>query len=150
MPRTFEAQRCIRRYFRFPEFLALLEFRSLHFTRADLLPDSFVDHINQATLKATAGMTAASARGSIELTRVARQAVFVNCWYADEDNTPQVWSKYGGKNNAIAIKSSIGALRRALEPASQKIFSNVTYLDHDAEPLPLGNAFLSALHMYRR
>lgn len=113
----------------------------------DLLPDPFVDRINEATLKATPGMTAKSARGALELMRMARQAVFVNCWYAGRFDSPQIWEKYGGVNNSVAIQSSICALRRALEPASQKVYlSNVSYIDYDSEPLPLGNAFLSALH----
>jgi hypothetical protein len=129
------------------QFSALLETRSLHFTRADLLPDHFVDHINDATLKATPGMTANSARGAVGLMRIARQAVFVNCWYASRFDAPEIWEKYGGVNNSVAIKSSIASLRRTLEPASQKVYlSNVSYIDYGSEPLPLGNAFLSALH----
>jgi hypothetical protein len=112
-----------------------------------LLPDPFVDRINEATLKATPGMTANSARGALELMRIARQAVFVNCWYGGKLDSPEIWKKYGGINNGVAIQSSIGALRRALEPANQKVYlSNVSYIDYQNEPIPLGNAFLSALH----
>jgi len=79
--------------------------------------------------------------------RIARQAVFVNSWYADRSEVPDVWERCGGKNNGIAVRSSIGAMRTSLRRSSQNVhISRVLYLDYETDPIPLGNAYLSALH----
>lgn len=147
LPRSLLEEASIWRYFTFAQFLALLEFRALHFTRVDLLPDPFVDSVGQPSLGALPGMTADAIQRSLELMRISRQAVFVNCWYANRHDLPDVWTRCGGKNNGIAVRSSIGALRSALQRSSQKVhISNVSYIDYNRDPIPLGNAFLSALH----
>lgn len=92
-------------------------------------------------------MTANGMRRALEMMRISRQAIFVNCWYASSPELPEVWTRCGGKNSAIAIRSSIGKLKAALQRASQRVhISNVAYIDYDIDPIPLGNAFLSALH----
>jgi hypothetical protein len=135
------------RYFSFAQFLALLEFQALHFTRVDLLPDPFLDLVTQPTLSAFPGMTANGVRRALEMMRISRQAIFVNCWYASPSELPDVWTRCGGRNSGIAIRSSVGKLKAALERASQKVhLSNVAYINYDIDPIPLGNAFLAALH----
>jgi hypothetical protein len=151
LPRTFAEDTSIWRYFSFAQFLSLLEFRALHFTRADLLPDPFVDLVSQPTLSAFPGMTAKGVRRALEMMRISRQAIFVNCWYASQSGLPDVWAGCGGKNGGIAIRSSVGKLKAALQRSSQKVhISNVTYINYDTDPIPLGNAFLSALHKNKR
>jgi hypothetical protein len=86
--------------------------------------------------------------------RISRQAIFVNCWYASRPDLLDVWPRYGGrdrdkegKDSAVAVRSSIGALKAALQTSSRKVhISNVSYINYVTEPIPLGNAFLSALH----
>jgi hypothetical protein len=135
------------RYFSFAQFLALLEFQALHFTRVDLLPDPFCDLVSQPTLSAFPGMTANGMRRALDMMRISRQAIFVNCWYASPAEPPDAWTRCGGKNSGIAIRSSVGKLKAALQRASQKVhISNVAYINYDIDPIPLGNAFLSALH----
>jgi hypothetical protein len=129
----------------------LLEFKTLHFTRVDLLPDPFVDRISEPTLNAVPGTTANAMRRALDMMRISRQAIFVNCWYANRAELPHVWEECGGINCGVAIRSSIGALRAALQRSSQKVhISSVSYLNYDTEPIPLGNAFLSALHKDKR
>jgi hypothetical protein len=141
----------IWRYFAFAKFLALLEFQALHFTRVDLLPDPFVDVISEPALRALPGMTAIAVRRSLDMMRISRQAIFVNCWYASRCELSDTWEKCGGKNSGIAVRTRIDTLKSALQRSSQKIhISNVSYLDYDAAPVPLGNAFLSALHKDKR
>ncbi len=86
-------------------------------------------------------------RRVLEMMRISRQAIFVNCWYASQSELPDAWAGCGGKNSGIAIRSSVGKLKAALQRSSQKVhISNVTYINYDTDPIPLGNAFLSALH----
>lgn len=107
--------------------------------------------ISQPSLRALPGMTADAIRRSLELMRISRQAIFVNCWYANRHESPDVGERCGGKNNGIAVRSSIDALRSALQRSSQKVhISNVSYIDYNRDPIPLGNAFLSALHKNER
>jgi hypothetical protein len=58
-----------------------------------------------------------------------------------------MWESCGGKNNGVGVKSNVGALKAALRRSTQKVhISNVLYIDYDTAPIPLGNAFFSALH----
>jgi hypothetical protein len=77
--------------------------------------------------------------------RISRQAIFVNCWYASRPDLLDVWATRGG--SAVAVRSSLGALKAALQRSSRKVhISNVSYINYATAPIPIGNAFLSALH----
>ena len=147
MPRIAADELHLSRYFTFAKFLALLEFQALHFTRVDLLPDPFVDSESHPNLTALPPMSATGVRRALDMMRISRQAIFVNSWYAGGSELPGVWESCGGKNSGIAVRSSVGGLKTALQRSSQNVhISRVLYLDYDIDPIPLGNAYLSALH----
>jgi hypothetical protein len=151
LPRIVADELHVWRYFTFAQFLALLEFQALHFTRVDLLPDPFVDSESHPNLTALPPMSAAGIRRALDMMRISRQAIFVNSWYASGSELPGVWEKCGGKNSGIAVRSSIGGMKAALQRSSQNVhISRVLYLDYDSDPIPLGNAYLSALHKEKK
>jgi hypothetical protein len=151
LPRIVADELHVWRYFTFAQFLALLEFQALHFTRVDLLPDPFVDIESHPNLTALPPMSAAGVRRALDMMRISRQAIFVNSWYGCGSELPGVWESCGGKNCGIAVRSSIGGMKTALKRSTQNVhISRVLYLDYDIDPIPLGNAYLSALHKEKK
>jgi hypothetical protein len=51
-----------------------------------------------------------------ELRRLPRKQFYVNCWHLNQDDSAAMWSLYSGRAG-VAIKSTIGRLRRCLSTA---------------------------------
>ena len=88
-------------------------------------------------------------RKALELMQISSQAVFANCWYSGVPESPAPWERYGGRNSAVAVRSSIGALKAALKRSTKKVhIASVSYFDYETDTVATGNAYLSALHKH--
>ena len=136
----------IWRYLPLAEFLNLLNEQTLHFTRIDRLSDSFPDVEKQVTLNAFAGISAESTRRSLSLMKNVQSAVFTNSWYENDSDAHRCWEIHGD-NREVAIRTTVGTLKKSLFSSSPKIYlSSVQYIDFASVPMPTGNLFLSALY----
>lgn len=61
-----------------------------------------------------------------------REHTFANCWYMKPRESASMWERYGGDKNAIAIRSKIGNLRRAIDDSDTPIqLADVRYIDFE-------------------
>ncbi|MGC1781641.1 MAG: hypothetical protein WA708_03890 [Acidobacteriaceae bacterium] len=156
LPRNFTEDTVLWRYLTFAKFVALLEHQALHFTRVDRLPDSSIGITNRSGLNDAPGAATTDTirlspevRRALGLMRISSHAVFASCWYAGCSELSAPWERYGGRNSGVAVRSSIGALKAALNRSTQRIhIANVLYFDYETTAIPLGNAYLSALHKH--
>lgn len=74
-----------------------------------------------------------------------RNELFANCWHESTHESAALWSQYG--RSAIAVRSTVGRLKRAVQRSTHKIYiGRVRYLNY-SRPLPSGlpsNMFLPA------
>lgn len=155
LPRAYSDNTVLWRYFPLAGFLALLEHQALHFTRVDRLPNATIDRRGKSGLGAASGATAETSlqppavRQALELMQIASQAVFANCWYSGLSEWHEPWEQYGGRNNAVAVRSSVGALKAAVGRSPRKVhIASVLYFEYETDTIPAGNAYLSALHKH--
>jgi hypothetical protein len=147
----------IWRYMSFSKFMSLISSGSLWFSRADILqasdpmegrvPDAQVE-VNNAHLRkmklapVTDGLGnevfSSAQRSEHEVVMHARRDYFqryhtyINCWHLCDVENFAMWRIYGEDKNCIAVKSTVGDLRKALgESDNYKIFAGtIDYVDY--------------------
>jgi len=129
------------RFLDFPKFVSLLETSRLVLARADRFDDPREGEFTDAELRHLDGLQHQSDAHRSGAERVTasfdktRRQCFVNCWYGktNVESTP-MWKLYAPGAGGIAVKSSIGAIKRALGPANRPIhIGRVRYLDWTRE-----------------
>src|SRR5438876_753236 len=120
------------RYMSFSKLMALLHGCALHFTRIDQLQDRFEGARPVANLRdpgrleeyTVFGDTSHLSEGQKHLLAQAivaphpldRQVVAVNCWHMNDHESAAMWPLYVQGNEGVAIQSTVGRLKRALDP----------------------------------
>lgn len=165
-------EQVIWRYMSFSKFMSLISSGSLWFSRADILqasdpmegrvPDAQVEannaYLRQMNLVPTTDglgneVFSSAQRREHEVVSHARRDYFqryhtyINCWHLSNVENFAMWRIYGEDKNCVAIKSTIGDLRRALgQSDSYRIYAGaVNYVDYSdpeifKEPMPNGFA----------
>lgn len=129
----------IWRYSTFTEFVAMLAGEALFFCRLDQLHDRWEGVYPQGMLDWWAGNLdgASSFQGepsglkSFLIGKVI-PSHFINSWYISEYESDAMWRLYGHKSEGIAVKSTLGRLRRALQGQAEEItIGKVEYIDYN-------------------
>ena len=147
----------IWRYMDFTKFIDLLDRQTLWFSRADKLSDPFEGISTVAALQKFARMAqqymptyeAIGGDNLIAFREFFRRATFfVSCWNMKEEESFPMWRTYVGSAEGVAIKSSIGSLKAALEvEAEHDVYvENVEYIDHGKHVDDTDNPFAPILH----
>lgn len=103
------------RYMSFEKFASILATESLFFSRADKYDDKFEGYIPELIMRY---YTSAGIRIVPEL----RQYIMCNCWHHGDEESMAMWDKYHLRNNGIAIKTTMGNLKRSLPQDEPNIF----------------------------
>lgn len=128
------------RFMDFPKFLQLLETSSLWFSRADVFEDPFEASFTDGELAHLTSQGGAAAeqhiqRAMLPMAAYMQTTSFVNCWRGGRDESMAMWDLYGKASGSVAIKSTLGRLKRIAESAAQKIFiGQVRYIDWQEAP----------------
>lgn len=148
------------RYFDFAKFVALLQTRSLYFSRADLLGDPLEGSFTQAYAAQREAMLADPPEGRTrdELAKVFRhnerifaqmpRACYVNCWHLGDHESMAMWRGYGGGAYGVAIRSTFERLDTAIpesldfESHQEQIYiGKIHYIDYTSLTTNLPHAF---------
>jgi hypothetical protein len=143
----------IWRYMDLASFLFLVEESSLHFSRLDKLEDKFEGSLGVINIRARQDqlnevpeqIREHFLNSSIRHNEEGRKCIFVNCWSINEHESAALW-KIFTKGNGIAIRSTIGRLKKALEQDTSNavLFSPINYFD----PTQDGVSFQTAITPY--
>ena len=140
----------IWRYMNLEKYIDLLESQSMFFCRAD----KFNDQFEGATPKAIAEqrkiktifirsdtLTEEEEKllndymvpAIIESNKLLKQMSFINCWHIHDRESDNMWRIYTDLNKGIAIKSTIGQLKRFLEAEKYGNIhiGKVEYIDYE-------------------
>jgi hypothetical protein len=91
---------------------------------------------------ATSLASVAASGDIVTLFSTFNKSVAVNCWYLGSEESIAMWSLYTHTIYGVAIKSTVGRLKRALNSALQQVFlGRVEYRDYDEEPSSLYDRF---------
>ncbi len=129
----------LRRYLDAAKFFDFLQNQTLFFCRGDSFEDKFEgaftdsikQAINQSYSKNKIDSTFAEFRQRL------RERVFINCWHKNPDDSMAMWSIYGKSSCSVAITTTVGRLRKAIEQANiphEISIEKVEYVRHWNDP----------------
>jgi hypothetical protein len=124
------------RYMDFAKFVAMIESKSLWFTRLDQLEDPLEGgHTDAELLWIRKKNEKKHASQLIGIFRQARREVFVNCWRSGSTESLAMWDLYGKGSGIVAIKSTVGLLKETISGYERSVFiSKSRYFDWNEAP----------------
>jgi hypothetical protein len=123
----------IWKYLSTEKFLSLLINSSLYFSRIDQFSDSLEGTWPKALSQWNAFQDEAVRENVRKVLLDFNKTFFVNCWCMSECESNLMWGQYG----TIAISSTVGRLKRCLEPLSTHFYiGKVEYIDFANDPYP--------------
>lgn len=163
IPQPSSEDLVIWRYMDFIKFVALLETQSLFFVRIAHLDDPFEGSfpVSQSPLDRFLGMlphgvfpegttvTVSTSPGLEDHWKVMRNWAIVTCWHAVAHESAAMWKLYAPTGGGVAIRSTVGRLRKALgapSPPPSGFFGGdryhigmIDYIDFSSANIPLVN-----------
>jgi hypothetical protein len=134
------------RYFDLAKFVSLISTNTLFFAAADRLGDEHEGALPTKVNNKVSGtfhriaskmkQPANIAELQLLLSRnseIERSYFHVSCWHMNQRESAAMWAQYGSRDGAVAIRSTVGRLRRAL-PAETR-FGAVRYVDYADQDL---------------
>lgn len=130
------------RYMDFSKFIDILENNSLFFTRADKFEDKFEGSYPKGNKieweKRQRGKYDDNFKEFINwqslVIKKLRKYTCISCWHANEFESDAMWKLYSQSNEAIAIQSSFGRLKKSFDDESKNVYiGKVNYIDYDKE-----------------
>lgn len=116
-----EPDNIICKYMDFPKFLSLLQYRKLHFTRADRFKDELEGKIPECIVD---GFECKNFHNKFD---IYRKRTFINCWSRFDNESYAMWHIYS-KKYGIAIETTVNKLQKSLEHAGA-VVRKVKYVD---------------------
>lgn len=115
------------RYMDLPKLISILESRSLFFATPATFDDPFEGSIPAATadlrdaILQETGNEHFSSEWVQQTHKDVRRFVAISSWYSSEDESVAMWKLYGRVNEAVAVRSDVSRLIRALEQTERSI-----------------------------
>jgi hypothetical protein len=132
----------------FTKYVAMLQHSGLFFIRCDLLDDQFEGSVPHATREASVerifgeGISTETSEKMMvslsELNKWSRKWAMINCWHMNQYESAAMWKLYAQTNEAIAVVSTYGRLRKCL---GEKFWiEQVRYIDYETDDIPSSKA----------
>ncbi|MCX7884625.1 MAG: DUF2971 domain-containing protein [Caloramator sp.] len=112
-----DSNEVICKYMDFPELLGFLEYKSLHFTRADKFEDEFEGRVPKSFEKYCCDFYKY------------KRKIYVNSWSIFQNESYAMWHIYS-KKYGVAIKTTVEKLNKALFNSGAKLYK-VKYVDYN-------------------
>lgn len=148
-PEDFE--RTVWRYMPFPKFISLMTYQALWFSKLNILQDRYEGLIPAAVKKRMheqnqsykAQFSTPEFHRQIDAWPTqneddGRELLVVTCWFLGERESQRMWAEYGGSNEAVAVKSTIGQLEKYILVPREETVSHlglVSYVAHDGHDM---------------
>lgn len=127
----------IWRYMDLAKFVSLLQNGALYFPVVAELGDDL-----EGTPPRVPSGNALQELSAFSAWSVNRCITFASCWHLGEDESAAMWAIYAGRQQGIAIQSTLDALKKAFPPAAREDLREtlkiglVEYIDPDLEVTP--------------
>lgn len=128
----------IWRYMSIEKYISLLHTASLFMCRLDKFEDPWEGVYPSGYEHLTHGVP-----DSLE---AKRGFIFVNCWHANQYESAAMWDLYASRQAGVAIKTTVGGLKKSIRCNADIFISAVRYEDYSVHVPDLGgNAMFPAL-----
>lgn len=155
----------IWRYMDFTKFVALLEYRALHFTNIATLEDQFEGTVTRPTsrqYRSGSGhlapdeaskqprMSGLSLDYPQGMKWGARSLLYISAWHLSEHESDAMWKIYLKDCAGVAIQSTVGRMIEAFRDTPQEVtIGAIEYSDYERDDFSAADIFSLAMHKRR-
>jgi len=134
------------KYLDLSKFLDLLLSQQLFMSRSDKFEDQYEGTFSEPTFEEIKKI-AANKPEFLDYYKSHREKVVISSWHINEYESFAMWQIFTKNNEGLAIQSTIGRLKKALEPENriEQYIGNVNYIDYKKEYIPFDDTFFPFL-----
>ena len=145
------------RFMSFEKFVNILATGSLFFTRADKFKDPFEGFMPPSVKKIFRDETnrieieqyGPKAQDShLKLIDNLRKYIMCNCWHYGEEKSMAMWERYYPNNSGIAIKTTMGNLKKSLPRFPNVFIGKINYINHYKFEIPKDLSEMSMMYAW--
>jgi hypothetical protein len=120
--------------------------QQLFMSRSDKFEDQYEGTFSEPTFEEIKKI-AANKPEFLDYYKSHREKVVISSWHINEYESFAMWQIFTKNNEGLAIQSTIGRLKEALQPENrvEQYIGNVNYIDYKKEYIPFDNAFFPFL-----
>ena len=139
------------RYMDLSKLAWLLTKKKLYFSRLDQLQDPFEGSSTRRTLDGIKQFLERSGHQKaweniLNVFRQSRTQMFVNCWYAGNEESEAMWRLYCSGDHGVAIQTTYNTLIESIRNNENVSIGRVTYVDYEKHHFPDSNLFYPVMH----
>ena len=134
------------KYLDLSKFLDMLLSQQLFMSRSDKFEDQYEGTFSEPTFEEIKKI-AANKPEFLDYYKSHREKVVISSWHINEYESFAMWQIFTKNNEGLAIQSTIGRLKEALQPENriEQYIGNVNYIDYKKEYIPFDHAFFPFL-----
>ncbi len=134
------------KYLDLSKFLDMLLSQQLFMSRSDKFEDQYEGTFSEPTFEEIKKIAANNPK-FLDYYKSHREKVVISSWHINEYESFAMWQIFTKNNEGLAIQSTIGRLKNALQPerAIEQYIGNVNYIDYKKEYIPFENSFFPFL-----
>jgi hypothetical protein len=120
--------------------------QQLFMSRSDKFEDQYEGTFSEPTFEEIKKI-AANKPEFLDYYKSHREKVVISSWHINEYESFAMWQIFTKNNEGLAIQSTIGRLKEALQPENriEQYIGNVNYIDYKKEYIPFDDAFFPFL-----
>lgn len=124
------------RYIDFTQFISILETEQLWFSAASGFTDKWEGGLTERQVERISESIPSFIENDVDSVRrlydALRATTYISCWHHRDEETAAMWEFYNDRGKEVAIKTTVGKLRRALRVSDDMIMGCVEYKDYNA------------------
>lgn len=134
------------KYMDLSKFLDMLLCRQLFMSRSDKFEDQYEGTFSEPTFEEIKKISENNPE-FLDYYKSHRKNVVISSWHINEHESYAMWQIFTKNNEGLAIQSTIGRLKAALQPEERYVqhIGKVRYIDYKKEHLPFDNDFFPFL-----
>ena len=134
------------KYLDLSKFLDMLLSQQLFMSRSDKFEDQYEGTFSEPTFEEIKKIAANNPK-FLDYYKSHREKVVISSWHINEYESFAMWQIFTKNNEGLAIQSTIGRLKEALQPENriEQYIGNVNYIDYKKEYIPFDDTFFPFL-----
>ncbi|MES2813123.1 MAG: hypothetical protein V4670_11685 [Bacteroidota bacterium] len=134
------------KYLDLSKFLDLLLSEKMFMSRSDKFEDQYEGTFSEPTFEEIKKIAENNPK-FLDYYKQHREKVAISSWHTNEYESFAMWQIFTKNNEGLAIQSTIGRLKEALEPEKnyEQYIGEVNYIDYKKEHIPFDDAFFPFL-----
>ena len=135
-PKNPEDDEALWRYIDFTQFISILETENLWFSAASGFTDKWEGGLTEYQVEQIADNVPSFIENDMDSVRrlydALRETTYISCWHYRDEETAAMWELYNDRGKEVAIKTTVGGLRRTLRWSDDMVMGCVEYKDYNS------------------